>query len=115
MPNAGMEPGKYVPNLCEVLDEVPSADRAEEVELSGDSMLLHDGKILGVKYCPKNEFFMVENETPGGRASRKKIPVIEDGDFKWTKRKVLSLLYKPYDPGGDIFRPTAVVMEFGRR
>ena len=58
---------------------------------------------------------MVGNETLGDKASRKKIPVNEDGDFKWTKRKVLSLLFKPYDPGGDLFSPIAVVMELSRR
>ena len=111
-----MKPRKYVSNSCAVLDKVPFADRASEVGFSGDSMLLHDGKILGVKYCPKNGgFFMVEYETPEGKASRRGIPVSDEDDFIWTKRTVLSLLFKPYDPGGDLFRPTAVVMELSRR
>ena len=58
---------------------------------------------------------MVGNETLGGKALRQRIPVSDEDDFNWTKRMVLSLLFKPYDPGGDLFRLTAVVMELSRR
>jgi hypothetical protein len=98
---ADMKPRKWMSNSGQVLDQIPVSERAKEIELVGDSLVLNDGKILGVQYSPaKDEFFIVGKETPGGKASRRKVPLDKYGDIQWTKRNVLSLLFKQYDPLG---------------
>ena len=101
LPLAGMHPRKWMSNSKKVLELVPASDRAKEVELIGDHLCLNDAKILGVKYDPEHdEFYMTGSESPGGKSSRKKIPVNKDGDIVWSKRLLLSLLFKQYDPLG---------------
>ena len=96
-----MTPRKWMSNSCAVLDHVPHSERAKEVELVGNSMLLHDGKILGVKYSPQtDDFFMVGNEMPGGKGCRRKIPRTSSGKVMRTKQMVRSLLFNQYDPLG---------------
>jgi hypothetical protein len=98
---AGMRPRKWLSNSKEVLDGIPAADRAKEVELVDDQLCLNDGKILGVKYSPSADvFFMTGSETPGGKTSKRKIPLDKDGSISWSKRLLLSTLFKQYDPLG---------------
>jgi hypothetical protein len=101
LPLAGMCPRKWMSNSKKVLDQVPAEDRAKEVELIGDQLCLNDAKILGVRYSPEHdEFYLVGSESPGGKGSRRKIPLNKDGEIVWTKRLLLSLLFKQYDPLG---------------
>ena len=65
--------------------EVPPSERAKEVELDGNGMLLLDRKILGVKYCPQEDyFFMMRNREPGGKIYKGPVPFDVKGLIKWT-------------------------------
>ncbi|TRY80244.1 hypothetical protein TCAL_13396, partial [Tigriopus californicus] len=87
--HASMAPRKWLSNSRAALSSIPSGDRANQA-FDPNKGIINQGKILGMKWCPEYDFFLFEWR---GFDELNKI------DF-WTKRNVLSTLFKQYDPLG---------------
>ncbi len=86
----GMEVRKCMSNKAEVLSSLPRGARAEELldltaACSSDPQL-RSLKTLGLRYDPSNDVFLFEME--------------EESRTSWTKRQILRVFPKLYDPLG---------------
>ena len=83
-----MVPRKWMTNSKAVLKEIPEADRAKKA-LLGPEDELGPGKVLGVLWNPETDVLTFESKL--SQACSTEI---------WTKRKVLSTLFRLFDPDG---------------
>lgn len=87
---ASMSPRKWLSNSVKVLESVSPEDRSKNiVDLSSDS-LIPNGKILGIIWEPNSDSFKISPQIQ---------PCLDETSM-WTKRKVLSTLFRQFDPLG---------------
>ena len=93
-----MAPVKWNSNSKKVLEQIPEEQRAKEVRNIGGDLTIDTSKILGLMYNPEQDVFtFVGNPKPGGKTNRSLKKKDQD---RWTKRNILSVIMKIYDPCG---------------
>ena len=95
---AGMKPVKWMSNSKAVLEQIPEEERSKQVKTMGKDLTIDDSKILGLIYKPNEDIFSyVGDATPGGKTNRS---MKKKDQSRWTKRNILSVIMKLYDPCG---------------